>query len=140
MKNQVTRILSIGIALVAVATVHAQDKTVTANVPFRFYVGSSLMPQGVYRVSDTSHGTMLYLRSMDSDAAKAVMARNIVGKLENEPARLVFHCYGQNCFLAEIWSGDKPTGGAISPSQHEREIAQAGEAPTLAVIRIASPQ
>jgi hypothetical protein len=30
--------------------VQAQDKTVTANVPFSFYMGSSAMPQGSYKV------------------------------------------------------------------------------------------
>jgi hypothetical protein len=37
MKSRVTSLLSIGIALVAVAAVQAQDNTVMANVPFSFY-------------------------------------------------------------------------------------------------------
>jgi hypothetical protein len=41
MKSQVTSLLSIGIALVAVAAVQAQERTVTASVPFSFYMGSS---------------------------------------------------------------------------------------------------
>jgi|HubBroStandDraft_1064217.scaffolds.fasta_scaffold134534_2 hypothetical protein len=50
MKSKVTTLLSIGIALAAAAAVQAQDNIMTANVPFSFYMGSSLMPKGAYRV------------------------------------------------------------------------------------------
>src|ERR1700727_3141870 len=98
MKSRVTRILSIGIALAAVAAVQAQDKTVTANVPFSFYMGSSAMPQGSYRVNEFAHGAVVSMRS--ADAVRSVTAHEVVGKNRVEPARLVFHRYGNAYFLA----------------------------------------
>src|ERR1700678_1412034 len=103
MTNRVARLLSVGIALATVAAVHAQDKTVAANVPFSFHMGSSLMPQGPYRISEISQGAVVWIRSMQSGAAKAVTVRNLAGKKQTEPARLVFHRYGNDYFLAEIW-------------------------------------
>lgn len=138
MKNRVTRILSIGIALAAVAAVHAQDKTVTANVPFSFYMGSSAMPQGAYKVAELAHGWVVNLRS--ADATKSVTTNEVIGKKEPEPARLVFHRYGDAYFLAEIWTGDAPIGQALAVSPREKELTQNGAAPTLAVIRLALPR
>jgi|ERR1700678_3313387 hypothetical protein len=138
MKSRVTRILSIGIALVAVAAVQAQDKTVKANVPFSFYMGKSAMPQGAYRVDEFSHGAVVCLKS--ADAVNAVTTHEIAGKKKVEPARLVFHRYGDTYFLAEIWTGDASVGQALAASPREKELAQAGSAPGLAVIRLALHQ
>jgi hypothetical protein len=138
MKSRVTSLLSIGIALVAVAAVQAQDKTVTANVPFSFYMGSSAMPQGTYKVDELAHGAIVCMHSKDT--VKSVTTHEIVGKKQAEPARLVFHRYGQNYFLAEIWNGETSVGQALAASQREKELAQNGAAPTLAVIRLALHQ
>src|ERR1700679_266179 len=105
MKNRVARLLSVGIALAAVAAVHAQDKTVKANVPFTFYMGSSLMPQGAYRVSEISNGALVRIVSVKTGAAQGAATLHVIGKTETEPARLVFHRYGEDYFLAEIWTG-----------------------------------
>ena len=140
MKRRITRILSIGIALAAVAAVHAQDIAVAANVPFKFYVGSSLMPQGAYRVGEVSNGRVVWITSTQNAAAKAVITMSVSGKKAVEPARLVFHRYGNDCFLAEIWTGYGANGQAIPRSPREKELTQSGAAPTLAVIRLALPQ
>jgi hypothetical protein len=137
MKSQVTRILSIGIALVAVAALQAQDRALTANVPFSFYMGSSAMAQGAYRVDELSHGAVVMMRS--KAASKTVTAHQIVGKKQVEPARLVFHRYGDSYFLAEIWTGDASNGRALAASAREKELTRNGSAPTLAVISLALP-
>ena len=135
MKNRVARLLSVGIALAAVAAVHAQDKTVTANVPFSFHMGSSLMPQGAYRVSESSSGVVVRIMAMQSDASKASTTVHVNGKKQIEPARLVFHRYGEDYFLAQIWTGDSSNGQAIALSPREKELAQSGAAP-LAMIQV----
>jgi hypothetical protein len=78
MKSRVTSLLSIGIALVAVSAVQAQDKTVTANVPFSFYMGSSAMTQGSYKVDEFSHGAVVCMRSKDT--TKSLTTHEIMGK------------------------------------------------------------
>jgi hypothetical protein len=138
MKSRVTSILNIGIALVAVTAVQAQDKTVKANVPFSFYMGGSAMPQGAYRVDEVSHGAVVCMRS--KAVTKAVTTHELAGKKQIEPARLVFHRYGDSYFLAEIWTGDTSVGEGLAASPREKELAQNGAAPTLAVIRLAVHQ
>lgn len=134
MKNRVVRMLSIGFALATVA-VQAQNKGVTADVPFNFYVGSKLMPQGTYRVDGISNGTMGWVNALHQDAAQAFITTNVIGKTPDEPARLVFHRYGTEYFLAEIWKGDGPDGKALPRSTREKELS-GGAAPTLTVIRV----
>lgn len=136
MKNQATRLVSIGIALAAVVAVHAQDKTMTANVPFNFYMGSTLMPQGAYRVNEFAHGAVVWMNSAQGDATKAVTTFNVDGEKQTEPARLVFRRYGENYFLAEIWSGDSSAGRALARSPREKELAKDGAATNLAVVKV----
>jgi hypothetical protein len=135
MKSRITRILSIGFALAAVAAVHAQEKTVVANVPFSFYMGSSPMPQGAYRVDEFSRGSLVCMRS--AHANTSVFTSGIESKKAVEPARLVFHRYGDVYFLAQIWNGDGAIGRAIPASAREKELAQNGTAPSLAMIQLA---
>ena len=134
MKSRV-RVLSIGIALAAVAAVYAQGTTVTANVPFNFYMGSKLMPPDAYRVNETSIRAVAWMVSAHRDAIKAVTTFKVIGNREAEPARLVFHRYGEEYFLAEIWTGDGPNGRAVPRSPREKELAE-DEAAPLSVIRI----
>jgi hypothetical protein len=138
MKSRVTSLLSIGIALAAVAAVRAQERTVAADVPFSFYVGGSAMPQGSYKVDELSNA-IVSLRSKDS--IKSVTTHEIAGKQQVEPARLVFHRYGDSYFLAEIWNGETSVGQVLAKSKREKELAQQnGAAPTLSVIRLALHQ
>jgi len=136
MKNQVTRLVTIGIALAAAVAVHAQDKTITANVPFSFYMSSTLMPEGAYRVDKVSHGVAVRISSMQSKATKAVTTVDVFGKERSEPARLMFHRYGDNYFLAEIWTGDASAGQAIALSAREKELAKTGAGTKLAMVQV----
>jgi hypothetical protein len=135
MKNLVARILVIGTALAGAIAVNAADKTITANVPFNFYMGSTVMPQGAYRVEEFSHGAVVALRT--SHASMAITTFGVSGKSESEPARLVFRRYGETYFLTQIWAADGSIGRALPRSAREKELAQNGSAPTLAVIQLA---
>jgi hypothetical protein len=134
MKNVVGRLLVIGIALAGAAAIYAQSKTVTADVPFNFYMGSKVMPQGPYRVSEMSDGGVIVLRT--KAASSAITAFDVSGKSLDEPARLVFRRYGETYFLSQIWIGGTSTGRALPRSPREKELAENGPAPTLAVIRL----
>lgn len=136
MKNKVTKLLSIGIALAASVAVQAQDKVITANVPFSFYMGSSLMPQGAYRVSELASDTVVRIAAAQGSAAKSMTTINLAGKTQAEPARLVFHCYGNEYFLAEIWTGDTSAGQGIGRSTREKELVGSGAGAHLAMIQV----
>jgi hypothetical protein len=136
MKNRVARMLSIGFALAAAAAVQAQNNGVTADVPFNFYVGSHLMPQGAYRVGGVSNSGMAWLNATEKDAIQGFTTSTVIGKKTVEPARLVFHRYGEEYFLSEIWTGSGSIGKALNVSAREKELSGAAS-PTLSVVRVA---
>ena len=135
MKNRVAQLVAVGIALTAVAAVQAQTRVLTADVPFSFHVGSTVMPQGAYSVNETPDGVVAWIKPQQQ-AAKPVLTYNAVGKDRTEPV-LVFHRIGQEYFLAEIWAANGPAGRALLRSPREKELAQSGAAPSLAVVRVA---
>lgn len=136
MKNLASRVLIVSMALAGAVAVNAQTMSLTADVPFGFYMGSAAMPQGAYRVDRLNvAGEVITLRS--AHASKAVTAIDIFGKSKEEQPRLVFHRYGDAYFLSEIWNGNGNMGRAIPRSQREKEFASNGAAPALAVVRLA---
>jgi hypothetical protein len=136
MKKRVSQIISLGIALAALPAVQAQDHSMKANVPFDFYVGDKAMPQGAYRVDATSNRVIAWVQGMDQDATKAIVTANITDMTRPGP-KLVFHRYGEDYFLAEIWTGETSIGQYLPRSRREKELARGGAAHTLAVIQVA---
>ena len=135
MKNRAARILAVGTALMALAAVYAQTRVMTANVPFDFYAGSTLMPHGTYLVDATSDGAVAWIKPLQNKAGKPVLTVSVVGKDRTEPA-LIFHCIDQEYFLAQIWAGNGTNGQAIPASTREKELTRSGATQSLAVIRL----
>lgn len=106
----------------AVASANAQSPNRTmANIPFEFVVGDKTLPAGEYTVkAATTAGDALVIQGVDNGES-AVRLSDSTEQLKNRPARLVFHRYGHNYFLAEVWNGES-TGRAIVKSRQERAI------------------
>ncbi|MDQ1728452.1 MAG: hypothetical protein QOD33_577 [Pyrinomonadaceae bacterium] len=115
-------VLILVLALVsAVASAKAQSANkVAADVPFEFSVGYKTMPAGAYQVEVlTSAGDALMIQSADRGRS-AVRLSEATEKAKNKPhARLVFHRYGQQYFLAEVWNGMDNSGRQLKTSQDE---------------------
>jgi hypothetical protein len=135
MKNLVYRILVAGMGIAGIGAAQAQDRSITADVPFDFYLGTNAMPHGAYRVEQMINGNVVTLRT--AEAVKSTTSWGIVGNSENEQARLVFRCYGQSCFLSEVWPGSGRTGLAVPRGAREEELAKDGASSKLALVRIA---
>jgi hypothetical protein len=134
MKNRAARILAVGTALMALAAVHAQTRVMTANVPFDFYAGSTLMPHGTYLVNETPQGGVAWIKPQNK-AGKPVLTVSVVGKDRTEPV-LIFHCIDQEYFLAQIWTANGTTGQAIPASAREKELTRSGATRTEAAVRL----
>jgi hypothetical protein len=136
MKKRVAQIISLGIALAALPAVQAQDRRMKADVPFDFYVGATAMPHGAYRVEATSNHAVAWIQEMEQDATKAIVTTNTTNMSRPGP-KLVFHRYGEDYFLAEIWTGETSIGQRLPRSAREKELARSGAVHTLAVIQVA---
>jgi hypothetical protein len=91
---------------------------VTADIPFDFIVGDKTLPSGEYTVrSAASNG----LKISGEESSVMRLSNLAVETSKKRNARLVFHRYGQQYFLAEVWSGDH-YGRQLLQSKKERYL------------------
>ncbi len=108
MKN-LTMLTLVVVLTMAAAVVSANGQMtstlVTADIPFDFIVGDKTLPAGKYTVrSAASNG--LRISSRDNESSAMRLSNLAVETSKKRNARMVFHRYGQQYFLAEVWSGD----------------------------------
>ncbi len=102
-------------AVFAVVSVPAEAREVQCNVPFGFQVGDATLPAGTYRV------TLLQSTLTIRGATTGAMAvGNRSDRKSDDRAKLVFHRYGDEYILREVWTGH--TGREIPTSRREREL------------------
>lgn len=105
--------------LVGVPSTFAQIKA-KANVPFDFKVGKSVLSAGSYQVASVS-ANAISITSRDAHAGVLSMVRTeYAGK--NQSPKLVFHKYGDQYFLAQIWDGSGNAGMQLPESKLEKEL------------------
>jgi len=92
-----------------------------ANVPFAFQIGQRVMPAGAYSVTELNPAGLLKVTAEASQ--EAVLVSAFVQKSGTRgQSKLTFHCYGNACFLSEIWFRDEDSGHATRESKREREL------------------
>jgi hypothetical protein len=119
--------LVVGLALVStVVSANGQlsSHLITADVPFDFVVADQTLPSGKYTVSRASdNGKVLKIRSVDGKATVVRLSNSVADISGKQYVRMVFHCYGQQYFLAEVWSGDS-NGRQLIKGKEERRLEQ----------------
>jgi len=102
-----------------------------ANIPFEFTIQDHKLPAGEYvigRALPSSGDLILEITSLAG--RESAFATSAVQSLSpKRKATLVFHRYGDEYFLIEIWPGGK-TGRAIPKSHREQEIERQGRGPS----------
>lgn len=130
--------LAIGLGLVfvglAVSQTYAQKPALVADIPFAFQAGDKLMPAGHYSVERlfTAGEDLRVLRRAGGSANLIVPTMPLYNQGRGGAAKLVFHKYGNTCFLAQIWEGGQTR--KLYESDREKELARAGQATELAVL------
>jgi hypothetical protein len=117
---------ALGLLTLLASTCAFARQAMKVSVPFEFHVGATIMPAGEYHLnwSFGESKPVLLLQSDDSQARMWVMADNILnthgGRTEG---RVVFHKYGEQYFLSEVWSFGSDVGSGLHESKVEREAA-----------------
>ena len=116
--------LLMGLGLCA-GPAHAQAGGVRVTVPFRFSVSGKTFAAGDYTMVAASHQVSVVSQA-DGRTVALALANDIAGHAAGANGRIVFHCYRERCFLAEIWSPIQENGRRllISPAEAEsgREV------------------
>ena len=118
--------LVLGLALgatVVSANGQVTSHLITADVPFEFIVGDQTFAAGKYTVRKaTNDGKGLTISSVDGKSSVARLSNSVVATNKTRNGRLVFHRYGQEYFLAEVWSGDNDHGRQLIKSEKELQL------------------
>jgi len=111
----------------AFSTAQAQSfSKLVAEIPFDFSVGNKVMPAGQYTISVLNPGSgQKLLRISRPDGHQAVILRTTpVWSSAKNQGTLVFHRYGNQYFLSQIWGPAENYGMEAPASKEERAIAR----------------
>jgi hypothetical protein len=108
------------------ATASAQGQSlsdhVRGKIPFDFVVGDKQLPAGEYVIGNaqTTSNIFMAIRSRN-DGANALTIPVQVGT-PTDTAKLIFHRYGDQYFLFQVWQVGATTGRAVPKSRTERDV------------------
>ncbi len=104
------------------------------NVPFAFTVDNQTLPAGRYDVKSVTPEHSIALISADGKHTFIVKDLPNYASSPSPDSRLVFHKYGNEYFLVQIWTaGDKVARNPFV-SKRALELAQAGYRPEDQII------
>lgn len=123
------------IALFTAAASPTQAGQVQVQVPFSFSVNSATtLPPGVYTLATTDVlGTVL----VRGASGRAFSITNRLESQQQRDAKLVFHKYGDNYILRQVWMGNGE-GRALPRTRLERELMEQKVAGSHELVTIAA--
>jgi len=102
----------------------AQEPSITARIPFDFYVGNTRIPAGVYVIESPRSGLQV-IRDKNTNLSVASVATIPLTTAETlARGALVFNCYGDDRFLSQVLWGGTSFGRAIVKRGMEAELAR----------------
>ena len=118
--------LSLVLMLTAVSVCAQSEHSQITNIPFSFVVGQEILPAGEYTFAPNrkdSHN--VWLVQCRAGRTRALFTTMPVRSSETqEKAKLIFHKYGDQYFLSQIWTPGGNSGRKLLMSRLERELAK----------------
>ena len=133
-------VFALGLLLV-VSAAHAQSATVSANIPFDFTVGKQVYPAGNYllRPWGTVHGDIL-IQNRDESRDSRVLTEDCTKLGEAEKTVLIFHRYGDQYFLEQVWIEGNTIGRQFLKRNIEAQLANNHTGPEVEMFTPAAAQ
>src|SRR5688572_16622635 len=96
----------------------AQDRVLTADIPFEFTVCKEQLPAGEYRIEPFSRAkpSIMIFRSEDNRLVEIVCTNDVQGTKLPAAGKLIFNRYGNQYFLTEMWFPGERTGSLVTKS------------------------
>ena len=100
--------------------------TVKADIPFDFTIGNRVFHAGKYtlRPVTTDTNPVIQIRSEDGQAFRMFLTNSAVASEPKDQTALVFHRYGNQYFLYQVWTLGDTIGIQLSKSGLERQAEQ----------------
>ena len=128
--------------LFTAATLIAQTESqrlMKVSIPFAFSVEDHSLPAGEYLVLTVTPERSIRIVSADGKHSAIVSTLPNYAKSPSETSRLVFHRYGDEYFLAQVWTGGQNVVRDPLSSKRATEIASSGSMPeTRTIVALAA--
>jgi hypothetical protein len=126
--------------LLTAATLFGQttsQKLMKVNVSLAFGVENHSLPAGEYLVFTVTPERSIRIVSTDGKHSAIVNTLPNYASLPSENSRLVFHRYGNEYFLEQVWTAGDELVRSPLPSKRATEVASSGERPqTFTVVAL----
>ena len=129
MKKQV--ILAVFVAVICLGGAGApgysqSSSRLLADIPFDFHVGQATLPAGTYVLERPSNTYPQVLKIQNTATCKSALTNTLPGSVTNasSQAKLIFHRYGDDYFLAEFCNPYHSITYQLPKSREEKEIAR----------------
>ena len=100
---------------------HAQSG-IRVKVPFQFVVADKTLPEGQYLILSAKDS--VFVQNSQGKTVAVVLSNGVSGRSIGKTGQVVFQCYGQQCFLSEVWIPTQDTGRQLLKSRREIEVAR----------------
>ena len=127
MKNNVLAVFAVSCLVAALSTpVFAQSLRIEANIPFEFVAGGKTLTAGEYSVANSTTPGTLTIRNESNQEGAMVISHAVQASPTSSSfqAKLVFHRYGNQYFLAQVWGGYDSFGRQLPTTRNERAASE----------------
>ena len=133
MKNRILIVTGLCLAVgLGVVPAYAQAGGVKARVPFNFDVSGKTFPAGDYTM--IARPRQVNIEDGQGKIVATVSVNEVSGRSAGENGRIVFHCYRDRCFLAQVWSPTRENGRELLTSRAEANLAKEETGKYFAVV------
>ncbi len=137
MKDHALRIFVV-LGLAVLAATPAAFAQLKADIPFDFTVSAKTLPAGQYEIAAINSQNVLRIKQTEGRAVVLVVPLCFTARGWTAQTKLVFHRYGDQYFLSQIWGVAPGSMSELTASKAEKELmaasAKAGTT-TVAAIR-----
>jgi hypothetical protein len=123
----VTAVFAVLLAVAGATSAFAQyGPTLRADMGFEFTAGAAKLPAGEYTLQAAAGmgQPLLTLRGEEGSAAAFLLSNAAYSVTPPEQSKLVFHKYGDQYFLAQIWVEGSTRGWQVPAGRSERELGK----------------
>jgi hypothetical protein len=128
MKNHAFRTIALLslFTILAAAPAYAQSAdNIVMKVPFSFVAGKKTLPAGEYTIKRSLSTRLTLIRDAGGRREyTTILTMPVPSETMARAAKLIFHRYGDQYFLHEVWTPENERGGQLSESRAELELAK----------------
>jgi hypothetical protein len=123
--------------MLTAVSVPAQSERSKITIPFSFIVGQKTLPAGEYTVEPNRRNfdKVWLIQSREADASALFTTMPVRANQTQEETKLVFHKYGDQYFLSQIWTPGGSTGRELLMPRLERELAKNAKIARQTIVR-----